>query len=349
VANDLKPYFSQSGASLSYGFLTDRGAESFAYSYTKEAFSDGSKPLTLLNHVGGNPLFFAVGRSKYAPEEWAKVARWVAKIEPYMADEVRGDEREKYQAFMKEARPLLAQLNDIVEKQLLPSLADGQSGLVIDARLKSKQWFEEMPPAEKPLPMLEPAVVFGVSDAAQLVKACTDARTTTNQILVAIKKTNPNAPKDLEIPAPEMQRLERGTGYFYRLPAKATVDRQITLNAGVSEKVAVLSISQRHTERLLKPTPVQWSGPLADLKRPLSGASYINWVGICDFVEAWANEGLRVAALNAPPAAQPAMKENMKTFATVLEILKVFKSTSTVVYVENDATVTHSETYIVDE
>jgi hypothetical protein len=309
--------------------------------------------LTLLNHVGGNPLFFAVGRTKYSPEEWPKVVRWItvthAYVEEFGVPTLQPKDRKEYEAFMTEARPLFARLNETVEKQLLPALADGQAGLVIDARLKSKQWFEAMPPAEKPLPMLEPALLFGVSDAPQLVKACGEVRTTANLILAAVKKTSKDVSKDLEIPAPEMQRLERGTGYFYRLPTSAKIDHQITLNAGVSDKLAVLSLSQRHTERLLKPTPLPWSGPLADWKRPLSGASSLNWVGLCDFAEAWTNELVRQNSMRAPPGAQEMMKENLKTFATVIEVLKCLKSINTVVYVENDATVTHTETHIVDE
>ena len=55
-----------------------------------------------------------------------------------------------------------------IANKLFPALADGQSALVIDFTAKSEKWFEQMPPATKPLPMLELALVASVSDAEKL-------------------------------------------------------------------------------------------------------------------------------------------------------------------------------------
>ena len=68
-------------------------------------------------------------------------------------------------------KPLLGRLDKATRDLLIPALADGQTGLVIDAKLTSRQFIKALPPTEQALPMLEPAIVVGVSDAAKLKQA----------------------------------------------------------------------------------------------------------------------------------------------------------------------------------
>ena len=70
-----------------------------------------------------------------------------------------------FQKAMTSLLPLLGRLNQTTRDKLLPALADGQIGLVIDTKLKSKRFFRAMPAVADPLPMAEPALIFGVSDA----------------------------------------------------------------------------------------------------------------------------------------------------------------------------------------
>jgi hypothetical protein len=352
--SEVKRSIPKAGATLSYGFLNSRGTEGFSYDYAENRVSDGSKTLSLLNHAGGNPLIFAAGRSKYMPEEWTKFTNWVklawSYIEEGAVPNMPPNERPKFEAFVKDAKPLFARFEEITAKELLPALADGQGAIVVDAKLKSKQWFAQLLPSDKPLPMFEVAFVFGVSDAPLLAKACNDYRITWNDLVAAMQKQAPAPPKgekspldNLLMPEPETQKLERGTGYFFRLPPSWDLDRQIVPNAGLSDRVAVVSMSQKHTERLLKPTPLQVNGgPLGDLKRPLSGASYINWAGFVEVIEAWSDYGF----VKYVPQAQAA--EFATTAQTLLNVLKVFKSTTSATYIADGATVTHSETIIVD-
>ena len=68
-------------------------------------------------------------------------------------------------------KPLLGRLDKATRNLLIPALADGQTGLVIDAKLTSQQFIKALPPTEQSLTMLEPAIVVGVSDAAKLKQA----------------------------------------------------------------------------------------------------------------------------------------------------------------------------------
>src|SRR5262249_52019085 len=56
LATDLKAILPVPGADVSFSMLVDRGIESYRYDWSQNVELDGSKPLTLLDHVGGNPL-----------------------------------------------------------------------------------------------------------------------------------------------------------------------------------------------------------------------------------------------------------------------------------------------------
>ena len=67
------------GASASFSFLTPRGYESYSYNWTQNKTLDDSKRLTLLDHVGGNPVLAAVSRSKYSPQQYDMLVKWLVK------------------------------------------------------------------------------------------------------------------------------------------------------------------------------------------------------------------------------------------------------------------------------
>ena len=149
-------------------------------------------------------------------------------------------------------KPLLGRLDKATRDLLIPALADGQTGLVIDAKLTSRQFIKALPPTEQPLPMLEPAIVVGVSDADKLKQAFAEYYAVADdfvEVLKGIEKSE--IPKDFKIPRPRVYNLRQGTVYGYPLPAEWGVDSRVLPNAGLSEKVAVLSLSGKHTLRLL--------------------------------------------------------------------------------------------------
>src|SRR5262249_27572570 len=146
--------------------------------------------------------------------------------------------------------------------------------------------------ADKPLPMLEVGVVLGLSDPAKFVQAMSEYRKLFNETWAKGKELAPpgsNVP-DFELPAPRSEKREAGTLYFYPLPAQIPLDEQFLPAGGVSEKnkVAALTLSKAHTERLLERTPLKIEGgPLADAKRPLTGALVFNWAGVVDLASPW--------------------------------------------------------------
>src|SRR5262249_35459395 len=150
---------------------------------------------------------------------------------------------------------------------------------------------QQMPPSAKPLPMLELALLVGVSDAALLQKAGSAYRTLANEMLVALRQLQPEVPV-FEIPEPKTRQMKSGTLYYYPLPAVLGLDRRLVPNAGLSQTLAVLSPPQEHSERLFTSTPLRLTGgPLANLKRDMVAAVYFNWAGLIDTAMPWVDYG----------------------------------------------------------
>lgn len=348
LAKDLKANIPEAGASVAFSFLTSKGGEAYSYDYGAHMAVDGSKPLTLLNHVGGSPIFAAVARAQYSPEAYPKLVKWLrvgwGYADEFLVPQLDDNQKEQYQKVMKVATPLLKRLDETTGQLLVPALADGQAALVLDAKLSSKQWFVAMPQSGKPLPMLEPAFVVGVSDAAKLEKAFAEYRNLANDVITAMRKVDPDNVPDFKIPPAQSKKLKAGTMFFYPLP-EIGLDKALLPNAGLSEKVAVLTLSQEHTERLLTPTPFKAAGgPLADTKRPLAGAVYFDWAALMDALGPWVDYGADVAKQQAGNDDGGKQVEDVaKQVKDVLAILKCFRTYSSAAYIEGKALVTHSE------
>jgi hypothetical protein len=345
----------RAGATLSVSFLSPRGSEGYQYDYSEHPTLDASKPLTLLNHTGGSPLFALVGRCHVSTESYHQVVQVIHRAYPYLEEfavpKLDADAKEKYQQIRKAALPLLQRLDDVTGTMLIPALANGQGALVVDAKLTSRQWFAQLPAADKALPMLEPALVLGISDAALLRKALGEYRVLLNELTSKVHEIVPEFP-DMQIPEPETRQAKEGALYSYPLPADWGIDKQILPTAGLSDKVAVLTISQKHAERLLARVPLRTDGgPLADLDKPRAVAAYMNWARVVRAVKPWLEMGLRSAGIDPTEevkAGDESWQGILRQIPTVLEVLQVFRNSSSSTYREGPVLVTHSETVIRD-
>ena len=361
LAGDLKGVVPEPGAEFSFSFLTPQGIEGYRYDWTQNQYMDGSKPLSLLEHVGGSPLLAALGRSKYSPQQYEGFRKWMIKAFGYFEElaipQFSDEEQQHYKKVKEAALPLVERLDKATSQMLLPALADGQAAIVLDAKLTSKQWFEGFPQNGRALPMLEVGLVFGVSDAALLKQACTEYRDVIETAIEKAKQLFPeDVPPDFKLPQPETSQVNAGgpaTRWSYKLPSEAGVNSQLMPNAGLSNQVAVLSLSPKSTERLLGSTPlvVTPNGPLSDRSKPLAGAVYFNWAGLIDAAKPWVDvaaaqiahsEGGDAAADNGPG------KMVMDQVHTVLDVLKALHTVECATYLEDKATVTHSLAVIQD-
>jgi hypothetical protein len=369
LAKDIKSFIHEKGALMSFAFLSEQGQESYTYDWSENPGKDGSKPLTLLEHVGEAPLLAVVGRSTYKPENYQLLVKWIKKANSYFEEVVlplAGEaEKGKYDQFTKIFYPLLQRLDKATATLLLPALKDGQSAFVLDGKLTSKQWQKFLPTTDKPMPILEPALVLGVSDADLLRQAMREYRTVTNELISKLHDLQPEVP-DKQIPEPETQAVKGGTLYFYPLDEDLGVDKQIMPCGGLSNSVAVLAISKTHTERLLAPTKIKAGSPLADTSKPLAGAVIFDWARLVTTLGPWVEfgmdewlkkqgsgaageeEGAAAQKKGKPGKNGPTPAEIMSQVKTGLEILKCFRGYTSATYFEDKALVTHGLTVIED-
>lgn len=367
LSADLKKNLTEPGASLNFTYLTQRGYEGYEYRYGEFPDRDSSQRLTLLDHVGGDPILAAVGRSKGTLQRYQALSKWIkityGHVEPLVLEKVGEKEKEKYEEVSKLIFPLLKRWDEINATMLLPSLADEQAGFVLDAKWKSKQWHPALPTGGRELPMPELAMLVGVSDRALLEKAMKSYGKLIDDALVQVKEHAPPdaQPPFTKLPEPEVKEVTAGKLYLWRLPQEAQLDPRVALTGGLSNKVGIIALSAEHAERLLtaKPLKVQ-GGPLAESKRPLTGASYFNWPGFIDALSPWVMFAIDQAHLEKilpgsedkkddTDAQKKQREEIVRHVRAVLDALKAIRVSTSASYIENGALITHSEVVIRDE
>lgn len=337
-AAGLKP----PGAMAEFSVRTKTGWETFAYDYTERPAGD-AKPLTLSQHLGGDPLLAIVWRSGTTVEDYRTAVKWVTRFAGHgekVLEQKAPEPFDKYRLVKAQFLPLLKEWSDTTEKLWLPALADGQQAVVVDAKWTSRQWHPAMPATGKPLPLPEFAVVVGVSDPAKLEQAAEAYWAVGDKVIDKVRELAPDGvPPDLRMPKPKVERKGGRTLARWPLPAELGLDKQFEPTAGVGPKAAAVGLSAGHIGRLLDPKPLKTGlAPLADAARPLDSLAYFNWAGMVDAAGPWVDwatgpDGPGGAAN--PEAARIARK--------AAGWLKLFRAYGSATYAENGATVTHSE------
>jgi len=347
LGEDVKSCLPMRGPMMSFSFLTDRGIEGYAHDWSTNLSLDGWKPLSLLNHLGGDPILFYACRNKYQPKKYEMLVKWAKRIGGYVDEFVPGelgeDELALYKKVKQTVLPLLARIDNANRKMLIPAFKDGQGAFVLDANAQSKQWLAIMPPAEKPLPMIAPACVFGVSDAGLLKKGVGEYVAVIDEGLKKVRMVAPDEIPPLTVPPPETRKSGEGTIYFYALPQEWGVDERVAPNVALSPDVAALSLSLDQTERILKVTPLSLEGPLNDVGRPLASAAYFNFAALVDAVSPWVEYAIKLAEEEGE-----AVSEAAAIHSSFVELLKCFRSCSSATSFEDGAKVTHYEWHFAD-
>jgi hypothetical protein len=344
LGRSLEKTLEKPGAELGFSFRTPTGWESYEYQYSTSKPAE-AKPLTLLNHLGGDPILAVVGRSTTTVEDYRSLIKW-AKVFALHGEKVllakAPEYEEKVKSFHRDIVPILKKLNDTIEKLYIPALADGQEALVLDSKWKSTRWQAFLAESDQPLPMLELGIIVGVTDAVKLEDALSSFRTLGNQLIEKVREIAGAAAAipEFEIPKPVVERKNGRTFAHYPIPGEWGLDEKFLPTGGLSKTVGAVTLSRGHTERLLTETPLKvQSSLLADTKKPLDSALYFNWSGLVDAVAPWMAYMKEQTGMDA---------DSEKTVKNVMKFLKVFRSYSAITYHEEGATVTRSEGIIRD-
>ena len=340
------------GAIMAFSFVTDQGAEGYTYNWTDQMQMDASKPLGLLSHVGGSPILAVVSRSKVSIKCYDGCAKWITVgygyFEKYGLPQMPESDRESFNAVAEMVWPLIKRAHETNREMLLPAL-DGQVGLVLDAKLTSKQFIKDLPATKEPMPMVEPALLLGVKDSGLMRQALVAYWEILQGALDVAEKIEPEA-AELPIPEPENVQTSNGEMFVFTPPEECPVDKQISPNVGLGESVCVFSASKAHTERLLKTTPLAVGGVLAKPDRPLAVAACFDWAGLLSAAKPWADLATDEILRNkmgddAVKTQSPGIKKQVHT---VLDVLSVLRRVTSETYVKDGVTVTHTRTEIRD-
>src|SRR5262249_11821696 len=155
----------------------------------------------------------------------------------------------------------------------LPALGEGTEALVIDAKWTSKHWIPGLGQDGADLPMLELGCVRTVKASGKLLQALQPCRSLANDALAKAGERGWPDPRAASIPPAQSQRIATGTAYPWPL-LSAGPDGVVQPNLGLSDQVVAVSLSLKHTERLLNPTPL----PPED--RPLAQRNLFGAVGV---------------------------------------------------------------------
>jgi len=348
LVEDLKGMLPEAGAEMAFSFLCEQGVETYDYNWGDHPQIDGSKPLSLLEHVGGNPLFGFVSRGKVDVNSYDMMVKWLTTgwkyVNEFGVPAMGAAEREKFEAYATDVLPLVKRLDKATRECLIPALADGQSALVFDGKFTSKQLHAQLPEWEKAMPLPELGLVIGVSDAKLLKQGVSEYFAVAGDLLNVVRKNEPNSiPEGFELPLPQVSEAPTdgtsATIYSYPLPPQAGMDKNLVPNAGLSDNVAVLSLSTAHTQRLLKKTPFTAGGVLAKADRPLAVAAWFNWAALLDTAMPWidyALDQIDEAHLGGDRATA------VGQIHVLLDVLKCSRSVTVESYLEDDCFVTHS-------
>jgi hypothetical protein len=354
MSDGLAKIVPEAGASVSFSFMTPRGTEAYDYDYTNfpSYGLDSSKPLSLLEHAGGQPIFFYAARSKSDPDAYKSFSKRIPVIYEHVEEAVLtkldDDQKELYKTIKGKVVPLLQRLDRITGDLLLPALQDGQIGFVLDAKWKSKHWHVAAPTTPKAMPLPEIGFLMGISDEGKFKQAMKELYTLINDSLGVASELAKGEIPDIKMPEPNIEDGLGGLLAFYPIPPEVGIDAQFLPMVGLSKDLLVLTLSRSHTERLLKETPLKLDGgPLAEMKgKPVASAMYFNWPALVDTATPWLELAISTAK---PPAFPPGTDGDvLKQTLTLLEICKVLRSFSNVTYQENGIWITHSETVIRD-
>jgi hypothetical protein len=367
-ALNLSKYMPKPGGTASIVYLTARGYEAFRYQTGKQPMMDSSKPLTILNHVGGKPMLCLASRSNDTVEDYDEAVAWLKQTARHVEQiaETKADPEDwaEYLKYRDRVIELLQRLNKANRDLMYPAFADNQGALVMDVTAESKQWIKHMPESPKPLPMLELGMVVSVSDAESLRKGVKEYCAVFRDALAIAREIKPDDVPEFDIPEPEERDVEGGGKlYVYPLPVEWGVDPQVAPSAGLTDKAAALTTMPATAERLLRETPLAIDSPI-DVNRPAAMVVHIEFAKLIGVVRPWLDYGLAVAmgtlktdadedeGEEDDAAEQSPMMIQAGFIAPqiyqFLDVATVFRSATSVTYEEDGVWITHSETHLED-
>lgn len=352
------------GPWMAYSFLAEQGYEGYAWDWTRNRPFDGAKRLDLLEHTGGAPLGAVVFRVKNDPQQFEDLVSWGGMawnfFTKYVLAKAEDDAREKVGLVEKHLGPLAEKYVATLRTKILPALADGQIGLVLDAKSRTKRIQKGLPEAADPLPLVEPAIVLGLDDPKLFREGLSDIFALSDELVDAVREIDPDSvPADYRIKDPEKAKMEAGAIWSWAIDATG-LDDQIRPAIGVGEHAAVFSLVPKQATRLLADAKLETGSQLSKFEEPLAGAAALDAAGLVDAIQPWIVYLVRLGCVQqregqldretvlTKDVENEQATDALAQVAAVCEVLKCLRVAVAEAAVKGDATVTHWRNVIRD-
>jgi len=351
------------GARMAFSYMTPEGYAGQAWDWAANQPLDGGRRLDLLDHAGGEPLAVMVTRLRSDPtllDDYESLARAGLRLYrryglPGLADE-EAAEVAKYEEVIL---PLAERLGMAIRDKIVPSLADGQVGLVLDAKSKSKRPHRDLPGSAEPLPLIEPAIVLPLADEKRFRSGLSDVFQLADELVAALRRLKAEGiPADYRVPAPQKDKVETGTVWTFPLPG-AGLDTAVAPAIGIGDKAAVFSLVPRQASRLLAASRLQ-TAPGKPFDEPLASAAVVDVAGTLETLRPWiiyagryaavANRqgGVAATAELSADDETPQAREVLETVSGLLDACQCLRSAARETTVEDDAVISRWRTVVRD-
>jgi hypothetical protein len=364
VSKQYREWLPVPGPWTGFSFRSEQGYEGYAWDWSQNGQLDGRKRLDLLEHVGGAPLAAAVARGRTDVPRFDHVVGWIDMgwrfFKKHLLPMADDDVKEQVAAFDEHVAPLGRKFVEIIRRTFVPALANGQVGFVIDGKGRTTRLHRDLPGAEAPLPLLEPAIVLAVDDAGLFREGMNDLFALADELVDAVRDANPDSvPADYRIADPEKTKVEGGSVWSWPLK-KTGLDEQIQPAIALGKDTAVFSLVPRQAGRLIVASPLETGSQVAAFEEPLAAAAAVDFAGLIDVIEPWvahlaryAAEQQREGSVDSDQVLEAAkddaqMKDILAQAKVVLDAARSLRVATAETTAKPEATVTHWRNVIRD-
>ena len=344
IATEVKSILPEPGAIASISYMIPTGQEQYLFSWATGGPNE--KPLELLNHLGGSPILGFVGICPLDVEKYDMMVGWVDIAWRYFQRFGVAKMSEGKQAEIKEAvelfGPILAEFHKTTREKFLPAFG-GEFAIQADADLT----LSNIPEVNKPMPMLEPAIILSVKDADLMGDALESYWKTFGDALAAAATKNKHLAK-VKLPEPETVEGDAGKRCVFDLPKRCPVHGEIRPTVGLGRDTLVFAATPEAAERLMKKNPLAYSGVLTDAKKPRIAAACFAWNKLLTAAKPWVmfavEEGLKELPEDCPLTPDAVRKQA----EILLEVLSTVRTVTFESYRDGKVTIQHSQVEIKD-
>ena len=364
MADEYEAMLPEPGAWMGYAYMTDNGFAGESWNWSSNVALDGSQPLSILSHVGGSPFAVIASRTSADAFNLETLIGWgemsYGFFEKYLYEKMDDDDREKYDDARETFGPLYESLFNTLTTKFAPALADRQLAFVLDDETTVERLQKELPSSADPLPVIEPAIVFGLADADLFKEGLNDLFELADKLVNVIREKDPSAiPAGYRIPDPVEASVEGGTVWSFPMPHTGLAE-EIAPAVGLGKDVAVFSLVPDQAGRLLTATDLETAAALGGFEGPMAAAAAADLPALVDVIEAYLVYGARYASVQqregnvdadeelSASDESPMIAPFFQQFQTIIEACRCLKAATAVQTIESGVTVTRWQNLIED-